>query len=106
MQDTRVHIFSMPEGKLIHSLKGHTEAIHVLLAHPIFPSVAISAAYSGEVVVWDVVQGIALRTLDSKTTRPGGRSWPEGFPFVDGFISRDGIGFGLTDAAGQLHLYG
>lgn len=106
MQDLRVHVFSIPDGKLHYSLKAHSEPIHVLLAHPTNPAIAISASYSGEAVVWDVLKGVALKTLDSRKTRPGPRMWPDALPIVDGFMAADGNSFALTDAAGQLHFYG
>ena len=106
MQDCELHVFTFPEGKLIHNLRAHTDSVHVLLTHPIDPAVAITAGYSGDVVVWDVVQGVKWRTLFSKDTRPGSRAWPDELPFVDGFIAADGNSFALSDAAGQLHIYG
>lgn len=108
-QDFAVHVFEVRTGKHIHSLSGvHSEQIHVLLSHPIDPAIAISAGYGGEVVMWDVIEGSVLKTFDSRDTRPDGRRWPDEdrLPFTDGYISSSGEYFALTDAAGQLHVFG
>lgn len=108
-QDCAVHVFDVASGEHLHKLSCiHTEQIHILLSHPYDTSIAISAGYGGEVVVWDVAKGYAIKSFDSRKTRPDGRTWPEEdrLPFTDGFISPSGEYFVLTDAGGQLHTFG
>lgn len=106
MEDQRVHVFATPLGRLVHSLSGHTDQVHVVLAHPTNSALAVSASYGGEAFLWDIKEGKALRRFDSRDTRPDGRTWPEGLPFVDGYFSAMGDAFVLADAAGQLHFFG
>jgi WD40 repeat protein len=105
--DFSVRVFDAATGALRHVLRGHTDGVHVLLAHPHLPGLLLSASYDGTAVFWDTARGAALRALDSRDTRPGeGRAWPDALPFVDGAYSADGSRFALTDAAGQLHVFG
>lgn len=89
-----------------HTLLGHKDPVHVLLAHPQDPGIAVSASYGGEVFIWDTIRGHKLQTFDSKNFRPDGRTWPDPFSFLDGYMYPHGNAFVLSDAAGQFHTFG
>lgn len=77
----------------------------MLECHPTDPALAVSGSYDGRLVLWDLRAGAALRTFDSRDTRPDGRSWPDHLPLTDGQFSPDGRAFAATDVAGQVHIY-
>ena len=107
VQNFRVLVYSVHDGKVMGELAGvHEEPVHVVLAHPYDPRIAVTASYSGEVVVWDILDGSPLKIFYSTDTRPDGRKWPDPIAYVDGFMSPDGHYAALTDAAGQLHVIG
>ncbi|GAB4817147.1 hypothetical protein N2152v2_004193 [Parachlorella kessleri] len=103
--DHTVRVFDAATGGLLHSLRGHTEAVHVLECHPAYPRLAMSASYDGELVLWDIAAGASLQRLSSRDTRPDVRAWPDAIPLCDGHFSPEGCGLAVTDVAGQLHYY-
>ena len=107
VQNYKVLVYSLPRGKIVTELSGvHKEPVHVVLAHPFEPDVAITASYSGEIVLWNIAQGVPIKIFNSVDSRPDGRKWPDPIAYVDGYISPDGQYAALTDAAGQLHIIG
>ena len=107
VQNFRILVYSVHDGKVMGELAGvHEEPVHVVLAHPYDPRIVITASYSGEVVVWDILEGSPLKIFYSTDTRPDGRKWPDPIAYVDGFMSPDGHYAALADAAGQLHVIG
>jgi WD40 repeat protein len=55
-----VRIFDMPSGRHRHTIREHTDHVHVLEAHPTIPQIAVSASYDGQLALWDVEKGIRL----------------------------------------------
>lgn len=107
VQTFKVLVYSIPQQKIIHELGGvHEEPVHVVMAHPIDPSIAITSSYSGDVVVWDILAGQKLSVFHSIDARPDERQWPERIAYIDGYMSPNGQAAALTDAAGQLHFFG
>lgn len=107
VQNFHVLVYSVHDDKVVRDLSGvHEEPIHIVLGHPIEPEIAVTASYSGDVAVWNIKTGEALKVFYSVDTRPDGRKWPDSIAYVDGYISHDGQSVALTDAAGQLHVIG
>ena len=100
-----VVVYSVAQGGIVMRLSGvHTEPVHVIICHPFEPRLAMTASYSGEVVLWDLRDGSPVKVFYSVDCRPDGRKWPDPIPYVDGYWGPDGHQVTLSDAAGQLHV--
>ncbi|KAI4349735.1 hypothetical protein L6164_010295 [Bauhinia variegata] len=93
IMDCRICVWNAVDGSLVHSLTGHTESSYVLDVHPFNPRIAMSAGYDGRTIVWDIWEGIPIRTYEI------GR-----FKLVDGKFSPDGTSIVLSDDVGQIYL--
>ncbi|KAF3629939.1 hypothetical protein FXO37_28690 [Capsicum annuum] len=71
----------------------HAGKTYVLDVHPFNPRIAMSAGYDGKTILWDIWEGIPIRTYDI------GR-----FKLVDGKFSQDGTSIVLSDDVGQIYL--
>ncbi|XP_059311819.1 uncharacterized protein LOC132063338 isoform X1 [Lycium ferocissimum] len=93
IMDCRICVWNASDGSLVHSLTGHAESTYVLDVHPFNPRIAMSAGYDGKTILWDIWEGIPIRTYDI------GR-----FKLVDGKFSQDGTSIVLSDDVGQIYL--
>ncbi|KAK2457064.1 WD40 domain-containing protein [Trifolium repens] len=93
IMDCRICVWNAVDGSLVHSLTGHTESSYVLDVHPFNPRIAMSAGYDGRTIVWDIWEGIPIRTYEI------GR-----FQLVDGKFSPDGTSIVLSDEVGQIYF--
>ncbi|XP_073223301.1 uncharacterized protein [Cicer arietinum] len=93
IMDCRICVWNAVDGSLVHSLTGHTESSYVLDVHPFNPRIAMSAGYDGRTIVWDIWEGIPIRTYEI------GR-----FRLVDGKFSPDGTSIVLSDDVGQIYF--
>ncbi|XWS76643.1 hypothetical protein CRYUN_Cryun01aG0194900 [Craigia yunnanensis] len=93
IMDCRICVWNAVDGSLVHSLTGHVASSYVLDVHPFNPRIAMSAGYDGKTIVWDIWEGIPIRTYEI------GR-----FKLVDGKFSPDGTSIVLSDEVGQIYL--
>ncbi|KAK4282559.1 hypothetical protein QN277_013920 [Acacia crassicarpa] len=93
IMDCRICVWNAVDGSLVHSLTGHTASSYVLDVHPFNPRIAMSAGYDGQTIVWDIWEGVPIRTYEI------GR-----FKLVDGKFSPDGTSIVLSDDVGQIYL--
>ncbi|XP_049388775.1 uncharacterized protein LOC125853144 [Solanum stenotomum] len=93
IMDCRICVWNASDGSLVHSLTGHAQSTYVLDVHPFNPRIAMSAGYDGKTILWDIWEGIPIRTYDI------GR-----FKLVDGKFSQDGTSIVLSDDVGQIYL--
>ncbi|CAI9118985.1 OLC1v1020632C1 [Oldenlandia corymbosa var. corymbosa] len=93
IMDCRICVWNAADGSLVHSLTGHTDQTYVLDVHPFNPRMAMSAGYDGRTIIWDIWEGIPIRTFEI------GR-----FKLVDGKFSPDGTSIILSDDVGQLYI--
>ncbi|CBI36946.3 unnamed protein product, partial [Vitis vinifera] len=93
IMDCRICVWNAADGSLVHSLTGHSASTYVLDVHPFNPRIAMSAGYDGKTIVWDIWEGIPIRTYEI------GR-----FKLVDGKFSPDGTSIVLSDDVGQIYL--
>ncbi|XP_055818057.1 uncharacterized protein LOC129887122 isoform X1 [Solanum dulcamara] len=93
IMDCRICVWNASDGSLVHSLTGHAQSTYVLDVHPFNPRIAMSAGYDGQTILWDIWEGIPIRTYDI------GR-----FKLVDGKFSLDGTSIVLSDDVGQIYL--
>ncbi|KAL2323707.1 hypothetical protein Fmac_028086 [Flemingia macrophylla] len=93
LEDCRICVWNAIDGSLVHSLTGHTASSYVLDVHPFNPRIAMSAGYDGRTIVWDIWEGIPIRTYEI------GR-----FKLVDGKFSPDGTSIVLSDDVGQIYF--
>ncbi|XP_057427313.1 uncharacterized protein LOC130720653 isoform X3 [Lotus japonicus] len=93
IMDCRICVWNAVDGSLVHSLTGHTASSYVLDVHPFNPRIAMSAGYDGRTIVWDIWEGIPIRTYEI------GR-----FKLVDGKFSPDGTSIILSDDVGQIYF--
>ncbi|XP_019428466.1 PREDICTED: bromodomain and WD repeat-containing protein 3-like isoform X1 [Lupinus angustifolius] len=91
--DCRICVWNAIDGSLVHSLTGHTASSYVLDVHPFNPRIAMSAGYDGRTIVWDIWEGVPIRTYEI------GR-----FKLVDGKFSPDGTSIVLSDDVGQIYF--
>lgn len=93
IMDCRICVWNAVDGSLVHSLTGHTESSYVLDVHPFNPRIAMSAGYDGRTIVWDIWEGIPIRTYEIGRIR-----------LVDGKFSPDGTSIVLSDDVGQIYF--
>ncbi|XP_058770312.1 uncharacterized protein LOC131643955 isoform X2 [Vicia villosa] len=93
IMDCRICVWNAVDGSLVHSLTGHTESSYVLDVHPFNPRIAMSAGYDGRTIVWDIWEGIPIRTYEIGRYR-----------LVDGKFSPDGTSIVLSDDVGQIYF--
>ncbi|PIN12866.1 Angio-associated migratory cell protein (contains WD40 repeats) [Handroanthus impetiginosus] len=93
IMDCRICVWNAVDGSLVHSLTGHTDSTYVLDVHPFNPRIAMSAGYDGKTIVWDIWEGIPIRTYEVGP-----------FKLVDGKFSPDGTSIILSDDVGQLYI--
>uniref|UniRef100_A0A0R0G1B4 Bromo domain-containing protein n=1 Tax=Glycine max TaxID=3847 RepID=A0A0R0G1B4_SOYBN len=93
IMDCRICVWNASDGSLVHSLTGHTESTYVLDVHPFNPRIAMSAGYDGRTIVWDIWEGLPIRTYEISR-----------FKLVDGKFSPDGTSIILSDDVGQLYI--
>ncbi|XP_072912545.1 PH-interacting protein isoform X4 [Hemitrygon akajei] len=87
-------------GQLIHVLMGHEDEVFVLEPHPFDPRVLFSAGHDGNVIVWDLVRGVKIRSYFNMIEGQG-----HGAVF-DCKCSPDGQHFACTDSHGHLLIFG
>ncbi|KAB5527371.1 hypothetical protein DKX38_021218 [Salix brachista] len=93
VMDCRICVWNAADSCLVHSLTGHTESSYVLDVHPFNPRIAMSAGYDGRLIVWDIWEGIPIRTYEIGHVK-----------LVDGKFSPDGTSVVLSDDVGQIYL--
>ncbi|XP_019441306.1 PREDICTED: bromodomain and WD repeat-containing protein 1-like isoform X2 [Lupinus angustifolius] len=93
IMDCRICVWNAVDGSLVHSLTGHTASSYVLDVHPFNPRIAMSAGYDGRTIVWDIWEGVPIRTYEI------GR-----FKLIDGKFSPDGTSIVLSDDVGQIYF--
>lgn len=93
IMDNRICVWNASDGRLVHSLTGHSESTYVLDVHPFNPRIAMSSGYDGKTIIWDIWEGIPIHTYDI------GR-----YKLVDGKFSPDGTSVVLSDDVGQIYL--
>lgn len=93
IMDCRICVWNASDGRLVHSLTGHSESTYVLDVHPFNPRIAMSSGYDGKTIIWDIWEGIPIRIYEIAR-----------FKLVDGKFSPDGTSIVLSDDVGQIYL--
>jgi WD40 repeat protein len=73
--DAQVHLFSLPDGKLVRSLAGHTSSVTALQFHP-SGTVLVSASKDRTLKLWNPANGQLLKSLEGHT------AWVQGVTFL------------------------
>jgi hypothetical protein len=92
-----IKVFDSKTGEWIHTLRGHVRgsSIYVVDVHPVDNRIVMTAGYDGQVILWDIVKGVKLK------------SWTYAeHEFLDGRFSPDGLMFAVTDQEGKCILFG
>jgi WD40 repeat protein len=88
LYDHRIHLIALPEGQIVHSLKGHAYAIYDLAFSADSKQLA-SASHDGTVKIWDAASGTLTRTLQGHTNIVHGVAWsPDGQRIVSGSFDK------------------
>ncbi len=74
LYDHRIHLIALPEGRIVHSLKGHTYAIYDLAFSHDGRHLA-SASHDGTARIWDVDTGETVKTLQGHTAVVHAVAW-------------------------------
>ena len=74
LYDHRIHLIALPEGRIVHSLQGHTYAIYDLAFSHDGRQLA-SAGHDGTVRIWDIDSGATLKVLKGHTAVVHGVAW-------------------------------
>uniref|UniRef100_A0A4W3ICD8 PH-interacting protein n=1 Tax=Callorhinchus milii TaxID=7868 RepID=A0A4W3ICD8_CALMI len=93
-------VWSSYTGQLIHVLMGHEDEVFVLEPHPFDPRILFSAGHDGNVIVWDLLRGVKIRSYFNMIEGQG-----HGAVF-DCKCSPDGQHFVCTDSHGHLLIFG
>eukprot|EP00897_Mesotaenium_endlicherianum_P009972 jgi/Mesen1/9002/ME000056S08408 len=93
IMDCRICVWNAGDGKLLHSLHGHSKQTYVLDVHPFDPRLAMSAGYDGKVIIWDIKRGVAVKEFCISS-----------FQLVDGHFSPDGTSLIVSDEVGQIYF--
>uniref|UniRef100_A0A8R1Z390 Bromo domain-containing protein n=1 Tax=Pristionchus pacificus TaxID=54126 RepID=A0A8R1Z390_PRIPA len=97
--DYSFRVWDATDGTQLHKLSFHTDDVYHVLPHPIHPHVIFSAGHDGNVVAWDVVRGVRLRTMQyTVTTEP--------VSIYDLAVARNGTLLATVDNKGYLHVVG
>ncbi|GJT31924.1 PH-interacting protein-like isoform X1 [Tanacetum coccineum] len=61
----QICVWNASDGRLVHSLTGHSESTYVLDVHPFNPRIAMSSGYDGKTIIWDdLIRSLNMRTKD------------------------------------------
>ena len=97
MSDFTLRAWDAQSCVLLHTMRLHTNKVHVLQCHPFDPRVCVSAGHDGRVAVWDVSLGRCVRHYD------GGEFETL---VLDGSWSPCGSRIVVSDEKGQWCLFG
>lgn len=95
-----IKVWNPTNGSLIHELKGHTDEVFVLEAHPHDPRLLLSAGHDGNVILWNILTGKQIKKFYNRIENEG-----HGCIF-DTKWSPSLNQFAATDSHGFLTLYG
>jgi WD40 repeat protein len=73
--DSLIHLFSMPDGKLVRSMQGHTSSVTSIQFHP-GGTVLASSSKDRTVKLWNQANGQLLKSLEGHT------AWVQGVTFL------------------------
>ena len=108
VSDASIRVFDAAAGTQCHALCGHTGKLFEVVAHPVHAELLTSWARDGTVALWHAGSGRCVRQLRLADTYPGRGRWTDTQPLavLEGCWSPSGHSLYVTDAAGQLHLFG
>jgi WD40 repeat protein len=108
VSDMTVRVFHVATGEHLHTLAAHTGKVFELSVHPRIPNLLATWARDGAIIIWDHSSGQILRRFSTSETYPGRGRWARTEPLaaLEGAWAPDGDSLFVTDAAGQLHIYG
>jgi WD40 repeat protein len=73
--DSLIHLFSVPEGKLVRSMPGHTSSVTGVQFHP-GGAVLVSSSKDRTLKLWNPANGQLLKSLEGHT------AWVQGVTFL------------------------
>lgn len=97
MGDQTIRVWNSATGELLHIMREHSAATYVLHANPVDSRLVMSASYDGKAVIWDIIEGVALRVFDGSHYNS---------KLVDGNWHPDGTSIVVSDLAGQFSVFG
>ncbi|XP_025097468.1 PH-interacting protein-like isoform X2 [Pomacea canaliculata] len=100
VSDCSIKVWDSYTGKLMHILQAHQDEVFVLDAHPKDRRILVSAGHDGNIVVWDIVAGIKIKTFFNNIQGQGHGA------VYDCKFTPDGQSFAATDSHGHLLFFG
>ena len=97
MSDFTIRVWEAASGMLTHTLRLHTNKVHVVQCHPHDPRLLFTAGHDGRVAVWDINTGQCVRVHDSSQFDT---------LVLDGSWSPDGSRIVVSDEKGQWCVFG
>ncbi|XP_077290896.1 bromodomain and WD repeat-containing protein isoform X2 [Arctopsyche grandis] len=100
VSDYSLKVWCSLTGKLVRVLRGHTDEIYVLEAHPSHPDVLLSAGHDGQIRIWDIMKGVTLNSFSNDIDGQGHAA------VFDAKWCPDGTKVAATDSHGHILMLG
>lgn len=91
--DHILRTFDSRRGELLCTMKQHDDEIYVIDIHPVDARIFLSAGHDGQLILWDIITGRALKTLLCD------------FSVLEARFSQDGMRIVAVDSMGYTHLF-
>ena len=59
-------VWNSNDARLVHELKGHTDEVYVLEAHPRDARLLVSAGHDGLIIFWNLLTGKMIKKIYNK----------------------------------------
>eukprot|EP00795_Rhopilema_esculentum_P017794 gene17794-9472_t len=98
--DHSLKVWDSFSGELIHILVGHSDEVFVLECHPHEPYIYLSAGHDGNVILWDILKGVMIKSFFNLLEGQGHGA------IFDSRFAPDGMSFAVSDSHGHLCIFG
>eukprot|EP00794_Sanderia_malayensis_P000318 gene318-948_t len=87
-------------GDLVHVMVGHNDEMFVLECHPQEPYIFLSAGHDGNVIIWDLLKGVKIKSFFNLLEGQGHGA------IFDSRFAPDGTRFAASDSHGHVCIFG
>ena len=61
-----IKVWNSNDARLVHELRGHTDEVYVLEAHPRDSRLLLSAGHDGLIIFWNLMSGKMIKKIYNK----------------------------------------